>query len=227
MASQDFRACGAFLQKNARKPSPFSLRQLPAEKLWPRRGQPSQTLKNTPKREPRLHRPLQRPVRACVRGCVCARADAQVAGKPPLPSGSSSFPACFGPAKWEETQDGGSRRELRLQPTAVRLPDLVSGRATSATGGLWQAGLCRQGQLISRSEPNGPNILGLTGGEVSVGPGGVWRSPGSGQAQKPRKPRLGALRRWLEQPLGQSAGCRGASGPWSQTYPTPECVPPA
>lgn len=81
-------------------------------------------------------------VRACVRGCVCAcvgvcvRARARrrtgrwEAASPP--SGSSSFPACFGPAKWEgETQDGGSR-ELRLQPPAVRLPDLVSGGATSA-----------------------------------------------------------------------------------------------
>lgn len=56
---------------------------------------------------------------------------------PPLPSRPPSFPACLGPAKWEgETQDGGSR-ELRLQPPAVRLPDLVSGGAAGA-GTAWR-----------------------------------------------------------------------------------------
>lgn len=124
--------------------------------------------------------------------CVCARAQTHRSlGSRLSPSGSSSFPACFGPAKWEgETQDGGSR-ELRLQPTAVRLPDLVSGGATSA-GVAWLSWPVPAGRLISRSEPNGPNILGLTEGEVSVGPGGVWRSPELGaRAQKPRKPRVG------------------------------------
>lgn len=72
---------------------------------------------------------------------VNARAYAQAAGMPPLPSGASSFPACFGRAKWEgETQDGGSR-ELRLQPPAVRLPDLVSGEATRA-GVAWPRLAC-------------------------------------------------------------------------------------
>lgn len=48
------------------------------------------------------------------------------------------------------------------------------------------------GRLISRGEPNGPDILGLTEGELSVGPGGVWRNLELGaRAQKLRKPRVG------------------------------------
>lgn len=37
--------------------------------------------------------------------------------------------------------------------------------------------------------------------------------PGA-QAQALRSPELGARRRSLTQPLGQSAGCLGVSGPW-------------
>lgn len=127
-------------------------------------------------------------VRALARECV--RTDCWDAASP---HGSSSFPACLGPAKWEgETQDGGSR-ELRLQPPAVRLPDLVSGGAARAgvawPGPAWP-GLA--GRLISRKKPNGLETLELIEGELSVGPGGVWRNrqPGA-RAQKLRKPRLG------------------------------------
>lgn len=80
-----------------------------------RKRQLSQTLKSSSNSDPTLPRHWKALCeRACVRVRVCARAHAQAAGMPPLPSESSSFPACFGPAKWEgETQDGGSR-ELRL-----------------------------------------------------------------------------------------------------------------
>uniref|UniRef100_A0A5F9CWJ7 Protein phosphatase 1 regulatory subunit 8 n=1 Tax=Oryctolagus cuniculus TaxID=9986 RepID=A0A5F9CWJ7_RABIT len=58
-----------------------------------------------------------------VRACVSAHSR-RLLGCRPVPPGLPVFPACSGPAKWEgETQDGGSR-ELRLQPPAVRLPDL-------------------------------------------------------------------------------------------------------
>lgn len=138
------------------KPSPFSSDNCrPRKALASGEGQPSQTLKNTPKREPSLHRYYSALcVRACVRGSVCARAQTHRSlGSRLSPSGSSSFPACFGPAKWEgETQDGGSR-ELRLQPTAVRLPDLVSGGATSA-GVAWPALACagRAADFSQRAE---------------------------------------------------------------------------
>lgn len=93
----------------------------------------SQTLTNPSKLPPSFHRHQKRPVRACV--CACARALAQATGMPLLPSESSSFPACSGPAKWAgETQDGGSH-EFRLQPPTVRLPDLVSGEETRAAVG--------------------------------------------------------------------------------------------
>lgn len=48
------------------------------------------------------------------------------------------------------------------------------------------------GRLISRKKPNGLETLELIEGELSVGPGGVWRNrqPGA-RAQKLRKPRLG------------------------------------
>lgn len=119
-----------------------------------------------------------------------ARAFAQATGMPSRSSRSSSFPACFGSAKWEgETQDGGSR-EFRLQPPAVRLPDLVSGGTTRA-GVAWP-GLAWPGRLISRSKQNGSETLGLIEGELSVGPGGVWRNwdPGA-RARALMKSRVG------------------------------------
>lgn len=93
------------------KPSPFSSDNCrPRKALASGEGQPSQTLKNTPKREPRLHRYYSALcVRACVGVCVCARADAQVAGKPPLPLWVFQFPSVLrarqmggGDARWRQ-----------------------------------------------------------------------------------------------------------------------------
>lgn len=94
---------------------------------------------------------------------------------PPLPTESSSFPACFEPAKWEgETQDGGSR-ELWLQPPAVRLPDLVSGGATR--GGVAWPGPARAGWAAHFSQrAEWLRHLGTDEAEQFVGPSGVRRN---------------------------------------------------
>lgn len=141
------------------------------------------------------------PVRACVR----ERAYAQAAGMPLFPFRSSSFPACFGPAKWEgETQDGGSR-ELRLQPPAVRLPNLVSGgaaRARVAWPELAWAGRAAL-FLLFCCEPNGSETLEWLRKNCSLHRAGrrveeprAW-SPGPGTEETG----LGAQRRSLRQPL--------------------------
>ena len=136
------------------KPNPslrahFPQKTADREKPRPPEKVNSQTLKNTPKQDPSLHRYYNA---LCVGVCVRAQTHRPL-GSRLSPSGSSSFPACLGPAKWEgETQDGGSR-ELRLQPPAVRLPDLVSGGATSAEVA-WPALACagRAADFSQRAE---------------------------------------------------------------------------
>ena len=95
MASQDFRAWERLCKKNVegnRTPpyEPIFLRQLPAERSPGLRGRstrsnPEKHLSTGSQCPPLLPRPVRRCVRACVGVCVRARADAQVAGKPPLP----------------------------------------------------------------------------------------------------------------------------------------------
>ena len=233
------QSLGASLQKERRgKPNPSLRAHFPQttagrEKPWP----PGKVNSLKPWKTPLNGIPVSTAttapcasVRACVRGCVCAcvgvcvRARARrrtgrwEAASPP--SGSSSFPACFGPAKWEgETQDGGSR-ELRLQPPAVRLPDLVSGGATSA--GVARPALACAGRAADFSQrAERPKHLRTDKREKCpsgrAACGGTWSlEPGP---RNRGNPELGALRCWLRQPLGKSAGCRGASGPWSRTYP--------
>ena len=159
-------------------------------------------------------------MRPCVRGCVCARADAQAAGKPPLPFWVFQFPSVLrarqmggGDARW---------RQPRTPAPASRCSTARPGewRGDQRWSGLACAGLCRPGGWFlaaSRTAQTSWDWLRENCPSGRAACGGTWSSePG------PRNwgnPGLGALRRWLRQPLGQSAGCRGALGPWPRTYP--------
>lgn len=143
---------------------------------------------------------------------------------PLFPSRSSSFPSCFGRAKWEgETQDGGSR-ELRLQPPAVRLPNLVSGgaaRARVARPELSWAGRAAL-FLLFCCEPNGSETLEWLRKNCSLHRAGrrveeprAW-SPGPGTEETRGWGLKGAH---LGSPFERLASCRSASRPWPELTP--------
>lgn len=93
-----------------------------------------------------------------------------------------------GDARWRQPRTPAQASRC----STVRPGEWRGGQGWSglAWPGLAWPGLA--GLLISRSNPNGSETLELIEGELSVGPGGVWRNrePGA-RAQKLRKPGLG------------------------------------
>lgn len=155
---------------------------------------------------------------------MCARADAQVAGKPRLsPLGLPVFPACLSPQM--ETQDGGGRGH-----------PAPAYRCSTARPGEWQgdqrwsslAKLACTGRAADFSLAGERlNILGLTEGEVSVrARAACGEARSSGPGPETEKPRVGGSGAGRAAPRAVSRLPGRFPGPWSDT-PTPECVPPA
>lgn len=223
VASQDFRAWERLCKKNAQgNRAHFPQTTAGRGKLWPAEkvnplkpwktplnGNPGSTATTAPC--------------ACVRACVgvCVRARRRTgrweAASPPLglpvSQRASGPPNGRGRRKMAAAANSGSSLPLFDCPTWW-----VAGRPALEWPGY--AGLCRQGGWFlaaSRTAQTSwdwvrekcPSGRAACGGARSSEPGPRNRG----------NPELGALRRWLRQPLGQSAGCRGASGPWSRTYP--------